>query len=87
MMVGFIFLVLFARRYFLFGLTGLLSLIIFVEAGFRRQLPQLITSVTLALAIITALVLLFEFFWEIVVLAVLATGVYIMWENLQELRR
>ena len=87
MMVGFIFLVLFARRYLLFGLTGLLSLIIFVEAGFRRQLPQLITSVTLALAIITALVLLFEFFWEIVVLAVLATGVYIMWENLQELRR
>jgi len=86
MMVGFVLLVLFARRYLLFGLTGLIALIIFVEAGFRRHLPQLITSVTLALAVIAALVLLFEFFWTIVVLAVLVAGGYIMWENLRELR-
>ncbi len=87
MMVGLVGLILFAREYLLFGLMALIAVIIFVEAGFRRQLAQLITSVTLALTVVAALVLLFEFFWPIVVLGVLAAGTYIMWENIQELRR
>jgi hypothetical protein len=36
--------------------------------------------------VVAALVLLFEFFWQIVVLAVIVAGGYIMWENLRELR-
>lgn len=87
MMVGIVLLILFAQGYLLFGLAALLSVIIFVEAGFRRQLTQFITSVTLALAVMSALVLLFKFFWPIVVLGILAAGGYIMWENIQELRR
>jgi len=31
------------------------------------------------------LVLLFEFFWEIVVMAVLVAGGYMLWESLHEL--
>jgi len=85
LLIGLVVVVLFARRYLIFGLTALLATLIFVEAGFRRQLAQLITSVTLALATVCALILLFEFFWEIIVLAVLAAGAYIMWENLREL--
>ncbi len=87
MVIGFVAIVLFARQYLIFGLVGLISLIVFVEAGFRRRLPQLITSLTTGLAIVAALVLLFEFFWRIVVLAVLVAGGYIMWENIRELRR
>jgi hypothetical protein len=86
MMISLVALVLFARQYLVFGLAALISLILFVEAGFRRQLPRLITSVTLGLTVVCALVLLFEFFWQIVVLAVLVAGSYIMWENLKELR-
>jgi hypothetical protein len=86
MLVGFVAITLFARQYFLFGLAGLISLIVFVEAGFRRQLSQLIASLTIGLAVVAALILLFEFFWEIVVITVLAAGSYIMWENLRELR-
>ncbi len=92
MMIGFVGLALAVSfgilpwSYLIYGLAALLSLIAFVEAGFRRQLPQLITSVTTGLAIVAALVLLFEFFWQIVVLAVLVAGGYIMWENLRELR-
>jgi hypothetical protein len=86
MMVGFVALVVFAPHYLIYGLTALVSVLIFVEAGFRRQLPQLVTSVTNALAFVAALVLLFEFFWEIVIVAVLVAGGYIMWENLRELR-
>jgi hypothetical protein len=86
MLVGFVGLVLFARQYLVFGLIALLSVIIFVEASFRRRLVQLVDSVTIALAIVAALVLLAQWFWEIVVLAVLVAGGYIMWENLRELR-
>jgi hypothetical protein len=32
-----------------------------------------------------SLVLLYEFFWEIAVLAVLVAGLYLAWENIREL--
>jgi hypothetical protein len=86
MMVSFVILVLFAREFLLFGLAALVSLIVFIEATFRRRVTKLISSITIALAIVSALVLLFQFFWEIVVAAVLAAGGYIMWENIRELR-
>jgi len=85
MMIGFVALVIFWRHYLIFGLVALVSLIVFIEAGFRRQLSSLITSLTTGLAIVAALVLLFEFFWEIVVVAVLVAGGYMLWENLREL--
>ena len=86
MIIGFVALVLFARQYLLFGLIALLAVIIFVEASFRRQLARLVDSVTIALALVAALVLLAQWFWEITVIAVLIAGAYIMWENLRELR-
>jgi hypothetical protein len=86
MIVGFVALVLFGRQYLLFGLIALLAVIIFVEASFRRQLARLVDSLTIALAIGAALVLLAHWFWEITVIAVLIAGAYIMWENLRELR-
>ena len=85
-MVGFVLLALFARQYLVFGLVAMLAAIIFVEASFRRQLARLVDSITVALAIVAALVLLFEFFWQLAVLLVLAAGAYIMIENLRELR-
>jgi hypothetical protein len=87
MMVGFVGIVLFARDYLIFGLVTLISVIVFVEASFRRRLSQLIISVTVGLAIVSAIVLLFEFFWQIIVAVVIAAGSYIMWENLRELWR
>jgi hypothetical protein len=85
MMVGFVAIVLFARQYLLSGLVSLISLIVVAEAGFRRRLSQLITSVTIILAIAAGMVLLFEFFWGIAIAAVLLAGGYIIWENLREL--
>jgi len=86
MLIGFVLIIIFAQDYVIFGLAALISLITFVEAGFRRQLSQLVNSVAIGLSIVCALVLLFHFFWEIVVIAVLVAGGYIMWENLKELR-
>jgi hypothetical protein len=86
MMVGFVGLVLFARQYLIVGLVAMISVLIFVEAGFRRQLARVVDSVTIALALVCALILLAQWFWQIVVVAVVVAGGYIMWENLRELR-
>jgi hypothetical protein len=87
LMVGVVLLVVFARQYLVIGLGILIGVLIFVEAGFRRQLPRLINSLTVGLAVVSALVLAFEFFWQIVVVLVISAGVFIMWENLREITR
>jgi hypothetical protein len=85
LLISLVALFLFAREFLVFGLAALVALLIFVEAGFRRRLSLLVTSITVSLAIMATLVLLYEFFWETVLLAVLTAGSYIMWENLREL--
>ncbi len=85
-MVGIVLLVLLARHYLLFGLAGMIGLLIFIESAFRRQAARMITSFTVALAIVTAFVLLFHFFWQIVVVTVLFAGLYIIWENIREIQ-
>jgi uncharacterized membrane-anchored protein len=45
-----------------------------------------VTSVTLGLAVIAALILLYEFFWQVLIVVVLAMGGYILWDNLREIR-
>lgn len=87
MMIGFVGLILFFRHHIILGLVAMISIFVFIESGFRRQLPRLINSVAIGLAIVCSLIILFEFFWTIVVLAVLAAGVFILWENLREFRR
>jgi len=87
LMVGVVLLVLFARRYLLVGITAMLGIILFLEAGFRRRLAGIIVSITVSLAILAALILVFEFFWQIIVALVLGMGIYIMWGNLRELLR
>lgn len=85
MIISFVALILFASEYLIFGLVGILSLLVFVEAGFRGRLTRLINSVTIGLALVSALIIVAEFFWSLVVLGVLAAAVYMMWDNLREL--
>ena len=85
LLLAFVTLALFAPQYLVWGLVALLVVFFFIEASFRRQLPRLVTSFTVVLAVVAALVLLYEFFWTVVVGLVLSTGAYLMWENLREL--
>ncbi|MBA3531955.1 MAG: hypothetical protein H0T73_08560 [Ardenticatenales bacterium] len=86
LLMGFVTVVLFAPRYFVFGLVALVSIIVFIEAGARKQLSSLIVSLTNGLAIVCSLLLISAFFWQIVVLAVFTAGAYILRQNLRELR-
>jgi hypothetical protein len=76
----------FAPQYLLFGLAALIGAIIFIESGFRRQLTRLIASVTVGLAIVSAFILLYQFFWQLIVATALIGGAYILWENIREMR-
>jgi hypothetical protein len=87
LMVAVVLLIVFARTYMFFGLATMIGVMIFLEASFRRRLPQLIKSLTIGLAIISALILLYEFFWQVIVVGILAAGLFIMWENIKELLR
>ncbi|MBN1536823.1 MAG: hypothetical protein JW908_08840 [Anaerolineales bacterium] len=86
LMIGIVGIIMFARQYTIVGLAIMVGFLLFMEASFRRRLPGLISSVTVGLAIIAALVIIYEFFWQMVVIAVLTAGVIIIWENLQEIR-
>jgi hypothetical protein len=47
----------------------------------------LVSSANIGLAVVAALVIIYEFFWQLVVAAVLIVGLYVLWDNLRELRR
>lgn len=75
------------RQYLLLGLIMMIALFAFIEASFRGRLTRFVTSVTISNAIVAALVLFYEYFWQVVEVAVLVTGLYILWDNLRELLR
>jgi hypothetical protein len=87
LLVAFVALAIFSREHLIGGLIVLLTFFVFIEAGFRGRLQRLISSVSSALALVAALILLFEFFWEIVVILVLIAGIYLIFENVGELWR
>jgi hypothetical protein len=73
------------RQHLLSALVFAIAVFAFIEASFRRRLTRFMVSANIALAIVGALVLIQHYYWQIIVLAVLGVGFYILWENLQEL--
>lgn len=87
LMVIFFVLITIGRRYLMIGLVTMIALVTFIEASFRGRLTRFITSVTISSAIVASFVLIYRYFWQIIEIGVLVTGIYILWENLRELRR
>ena len=75
------------RQHLLFTLVFAIAMLAFVEAGFRKQLDRFMISANIGLSVVGAFVLVDRFFWQIIVVSVLAVGLYILWENLRELGR
>jgi hypothetical protein len=75
------------RQHLLFALVFAIAVFAFVEASFRKRLSRFMVSVSIGLSVVGAFVILDRFFWQIIVLSVLAVGLYILWENLRELGR
>jgi hypothetical protein len=82
---AFVAITLFAREYLLAGTAIIVGVFALVEATLRRRLNRLVNAVTGLLAVVAGGVLLYEFFWDIVIVVVLLAGGYLLWENLREL--
>ena len=87
MLISFVGIAIFEREHLISMLVVSIALFAFVEAGFRGRLVNLVSSVNIGLAVVAALILLYEFFWPLVVAAVLGVGLYVLWDNLRELGR
>ncbi len=85
LMIAFVILVLFFRPHLLLGLVAVITAFAFIESGFRRRIPQVINRLSIVLAVVSALVLVYDFFWPLVIVLVVLAGLYVMWENVREL--
>ncbi|MFU8772959.1 MAG: hypothetical protein ACNA8H_11135 [Anaerolineales bacterium] len=85
-MLTFVGIIFFARQYLFIGMIAMVSLLVIIEAGFKRQLFRLVRNLTILLAISASIILVIEFFWAILVLLIIASGSYIIFENIKELR-
>jgi hypothetical protein len=87
MLMALVWIVMFKRQAIDSALIASIALFAFLEASFRGRLANLVSSVNVGLGIVAALIIVYEFFWQIVALAVLVVGLYVLWDNLRELRR
>jgi hypothetical protein len=85
--MGVVALMLFAREHLRVGLAALACTLVAIEAGFRRRLQQLIAGVTIAMAVASSIIVLYEFLWEILLLLVLLVSAHLLVQNLRELWR
>jgi hypothetical protein len=86
MIISFVGIALFAREHLISMLVFSIAFFAFVEAGFRGRLVNLVSSANVGLAVVATLVLVYEFFWQLVIATVLVVGFYVLWDNLRELR-
>ena len=87
MLISFVVIAMFEREHLISMLVFSIAFFAFVEAGFRGRLVNLVSSANIGLAVVATLIIIYEFFWQLVVAAVLVVGLYVLWDNLRELRR
>lgn len=87
MLMASVALAVFARKYLYYGLIGILVSIVFIEAGFRRKLSNLINTTAIILAVICSLILLYQYFWIVLAVTVITASIYIIWQNVREMWR
>jgi len=87
MLVIFVAIAIFEQKHLISMLVVSIAFFAFAEAGFRGRLANLAGSANIGLAAVASLVLLYEFFWQLIVAAVLVVSLYVLWDNVRELRR
>ena len=68
------------------GLLTMLGIFAFLEALFKRRMQNFINTMVVGLALLTMLVLLYEFFVPVIVGLALLMGLVIIIDNARELR-
>jgi hypothetical protein len=68
------------------ALLGAFAVFVLIEATLHRRLRRLLLSVTIILAVVTSLILLYEFLFEVMVAIVLGIALLLILDNVRELR-
>jgi hypothetical protein len=87
MLLALVWILMFGRQAIESALVASIALFALLEASFRGRMANLVSSLNVGLGMLAALIIAYEFFWQLVALAVLVVGLYILWDNLRELRR
>jgi hypothetical protein len=87
LLVGMVALAVAAPQHLVDGALLLVATLVVVEAVFQRRLARLVSAVAVGLAIVSVVVLVYHLFWQLLVIGILAAGLFVLWENLRELRR
>ncbi len=85
LIIASIMLVLFAPNLWIVSLLAVVGVTMFIEALFRREARKLVQRTVILLSLVSAGIILVEFFIPALVLAVIGLGVFIIIENLIEL--
>ncbi|MFN8633403.1 MAG: hypothetical protein U0893_06070 [Chloroflexota bacterium] len=87
LLVGMVVLAVAAPQHLIDGALALVASLVIVEAVFRRRLARLVSTVSVGLALVSVGVLVYHLFYELTIAWILAAGLFVLWENLRELRR
>jgi hypothetical protein len=87
LLVGMVALAILAPHHLFDGALLMVGVIVVVESVFQRRLARLVSTVAIGLAVISVGVLIYELFWQLLVVTALAAGIFMLWEYLRELRR
>jgi hypothetical protein len=87
LLVGMVALAVAAPQHHNDGAAALVGTQVVVEAVFRRRLARLVSAVSVALAVVSLAVLVYQLFWQLLIVGALAAGLFVLWENIRELRR
>jgi hypothetical protein len=87
LLLGMVVLAVAAPQHLLDGALALIGTLIVVESVFQRRLARLVSTVAIALAVVSVGVLVYELYWQMVVIGVAVAGLFVLWENVRELRR
>ena len=87
MLIALVWIIMFQQQAIYSALVASIAFFALLEASFRGRFANLISSVNIGLGLLAALIIAYEFFWQVVALAVLIVGIYVLWDNLRELRR
>jgi hypothetical protein len=86
LLLGFVALIVFAPHYLLLGAVVLIIGFILLESVFRGTFSSTVGSLAVWLALLATIVLVLNFWLQIVVGSLIAGGVVLLWQKVRELR-
>lgn len=84
LLVLFMLILLFMPDFVLLSATILFVAFVIAESIFRGRFAETARTITVTLAIVAALILIWQFFWTIIIVGLLAGGVYLILTNVRE---